>query len=267
MKKLPIPIWFRFAAAVGMSLAPCYGALNLPPVLQGIGIEQRLNSALPLDTEFRDETGASVPLRKYFGARPVLLAPVYYRCPMLCSQILSGVVAGLRPLSLQPGRDFDVVVFSFNPDETAADAAAKRDFYTRRYSRRAGTAGWHFLTGSQASIDAVTKAIGFHYRRDPQSGMFIHASGVMIVTPEGRLARYLYGVEYQPKDLKLALMEASHNRIGTRVDQVLLFCYHYDPSTGKYTLVVLNLLKGVASLTVIGGALALMLLWRGERKS
>jgi len=248
-------------------VAPTFGAVQLPRVLEGIGIDQRLNSPLPLDAPFRDETGATVPLGKYFGRRPVLLAPVYYRCPMLCSQILSGVVAGLRPLSLRPGKDFEIVVFSIDPSEGAEDAAAKREFYSRSYSRTAGTAGWHFLTGTQSSIDRLTNAIGFHYRRDPKSGMFIHASGVMAVTPEGRLARYLYGVEYQPKDLKLGLIEASHNRIGSRVDQVLLFCYHYDPSTGKYSLLVLNLLKGVASVTVVGGFLVLAFLWRRDLKA
>jgi protein SCO1/2 len=251
---------------LGCCTAIAAPAIRLPRVLEGVGIDQRLNADLPLDTPFRDENGSIAPLRSWFGKRPVLLVPVYYRCPMLCSQILRGVVAGLRPLSLRPGKDFDIVVFSIDPSEDAEDARAKRDFYTRRYSSSGSVAGWHFLTGTQSSIDALTAAIGFHYRRDTTNGMFIHASGVMIVTPEGRLARYLYGVEYQPKDLKLGLIEASHNRIGSRVDQVLLFCYHYEPSTGKYSLVVLNTLKLAGVLTVLLGFTSLFLLWRRDLK-
>ncbi len=252
-----------YACAAAVAVQP---ALTLPQPLQGIGIDQRLNATLPRDVVFKDESGSSVRLGSFFGKRPVLLVPVYYTCPMLCSQILSGVVAGLRPLSLIPGRDFDVVAFSINPTETPEDAAGKRDLYTRRYSSTAGTSGWHFLVGSQPAIAALTNAIGFHYRQDPKSGMYIHASGVMIATPEGKLARYLYGVEYQPKDLKLGLIEASHNRIGSPVDQILLFCYHYDPSTGKYSLLVLNTLRLAGALTVIAGMAALLYLWRRDLK-
>ena len=262
MKRI-FPIFVIFPLACWMAFA----ATTLPRVLQGVGIDQRLNAPVPLDTEFRDENGATVPLRAWFGKRPVLLVPVYYRCPMLCSQILKGVVAGLRPLSLEPGKDFEVVVFSIDPAETSEDARSKRDFYTRRRSSSGNVAGWHFLTGTQASIDSLTGAIGFHYRRDPNSGMFIHASGVMIATPEGKLARYLYGVEYQPKDLKLSIIEASRNRIGSPVDQVLLFCYHYDPSTGKYSLLVLRTLKLAAILTIIVGFSLLAALWRRDLKT
>jgi len=236
----------------------------LPPELQGIGIEQHLNAQLPLDTVFRDENGASVPLRTYFGQKPVLLALVYYTCPMLCNQILTGVAAGLKPLSLQPDRDFDVVAISINPSETPADAAAKRDFASRRYSSKAGTKGWHFLVGNPDSIHAVAEAVGFHYRYDPGSKMFFHASGVMVATPEGKLARYFYGVDYEPKDLKLGLVEASHNRIGTLADQVLLFCYHYDPSTGKYSATVLNVLRGGAAGCLGILAIGMVLLWRAD---
>ena len=250
-----------------LSLAPLSAQRvnpKLPPELSGIGIQQKLNAQLPLDIEFKDETGATVPLRSFFGRRPVLLTPVYYRCPMLCSQILSGVVSGLRPLSLHPGRDFEILAISINPAETPADAASKRDEYSTRYSSRAGPKGWHFLVGSQASITAVMDAIGFHYRWDPKTKMFVHASGVMVVTPEGKVARYLYGVEYQPKDLKLGLIEASHNRIGSPVDQILLFCYHYDPATGKYGAAVVNILRGAAALTLVLLVAALILLWRRD---
>ena len=254
-------------ALVSATASLAFGQSNssiLPKPLHGIGIEQKLNAQVPLDTVFRDETGASVPLRSFFGKRPVLLAPVYYRCPMLCSRILSGIVAGLRPLSLRPGKDFDVVAISFNPAETPQDAAAKRDLYSKEYSSRAGTAGWHFLVGSPASIKAITEAIGFHYRWDPATRMFVHGAGVMVLTPEGRIARYFYGVEYEPKDLKLGLIEASHNRIGSPVDQILLFCYHYDPKTGKYGATVLGVLRLAAILTLAILVVGLIFLWRRD---
>lgn len=236
----------------------------LPAQLQGIGIDQHLNAQLPLDTQFRDESGATVPLRQYFGKKPVLLALVYYTCPMLCNQILTGVAAGLKPLSLRPGRDFNIVAISINPSENPADAVAKREFASHRYSSKAGTNGWHFLVGDEASIQAVAGAVGFHYRYDTQSRMFFHASGVMVATPEGKLARYFYGVDYEPKDLKLGLVEASHNKIGTLADQVLLFCYHYDPSTGKYTATAMNVLRGGALGCLAIFAIGLTLLWRRD---
>lgn len=236
----------------------------LPPRLQGIGIVQHLNAPLPLNTTFRDETGRTVPLRAYFGKRPVLLTLVYYTCPMLCNQILTGVAAALRPLSLQPGRDFDVLAISINPAETPADAAAKRAWVVHRYSSRASPAAWHFLVGDEANIRAVANAVGFHYRYDPASKMFFHASGVMAVTPAGLLSRYFYGVDYEPKDLKLGLVEASHNKIGSVADQILLLCYHYDPKTGKYGATVLNLLRG-SGVAVLGLlAIVLIPLWRRE---
>ena len=237
---------------------------HLPPSLNGIGIEQKLNAQVPLDTMFRDESGGAVPLRTYFVNKPVILVPVYYTCPNLCSQILSGVVAALRPLSLKPGRDFEVVAMSFNPADTPQEAAAKRDHYSHSYSSKAGTTGWHFLVGVQKSIDAVTQAIGFRYRWDPVNKMFIHASGIMLLTPEGRLSRYLYGVEYEPKDLKLGLIETSRNRIGSPVDQILLFCYHYDPTTGKYGAVVINMLRTAAALTLVLLAGALLFFWQQD---
>jgi protein SCO1/2 len=256
------PQWLVLVFAPVLALGANHPVL--PPKFDGIGIQQKLNAQVPLGTLFRDETGASIPLRKFFGQKPVLLAPVYYRCPMLCSQILSGVVAGLRPLSLKPGRDFDVVAISFDPADTPAEAAAKRDQYSRSYSSKGGPKGWHFLVGSQASIDPVMQAIGFHYRWDPVNKMFIHASGVMVLTPDGHVARYLYGVNYEPKDLKLSLIEASHDRIGSPVDQILLFCYHYDPTTGKYGAAVINMLRLAAVVTVIVLALGLWILWRRD---
>lgn len=237
--------------------------LHLPPQLQGIGIDQKLEAQVPLDTVFRDENGDLVKLRKYFDGKAVILAPVYYTCPMLCTQILNGMVSGLRPLSLEPGKDFNIVAISFDPSNTSLDATEKRDMYARRYwGRYGGTKGFHFLVGSQESIHAVMNAIGFRYRWDPTIKMFAHASGIIMLTPEGRVSRYFYGVEYEPKDLKLGLIESSHNRIGSRVDQVLLFCYHYDPRTGKYGATVLNLLRAAAVLTILVMIIGLVLLWR-----
>ncbi|HLH45110.1 MAG TPA: SCO family protein [Bryobacteraceae bacterium] len=235
---------------------------KLPPELQGVGIDQKLNAQIPLHAEFVDQDGKTVRLESYFGRQPVLLALVYFRCPMLCSQILSGIVSGLRPLSLQPGRDFNVVAVSFDPQDTPATAREKRDEYVRRYSAKAGARGWNFLTGSPESIRAVTEAVGFRYRWDERSKMFLHLSGIMILTPEGRVARYLYGVEYEPKDLKLSLIEASHEKIGSAADEALLFCYHYDPATGKYGAAVMNLLRatGFFTLCALGGTLTF--LWR-----
>jgi protein SCO1/2 len=237
---------------------------KLPPELQGIGIDQHLNTQLPLNAQFRDESGRTTSLGAYFGRRPVLLALVYYTCPMLCNQILTGVAAGLRPLSLRPGRDFDVVAISINPVETPSDAAAKRDLVTRRYDSKAGTNGWHFLVGDQPAIHAVADAVGFHYRYDAETKMFFHASGVTAVTPQGRLARYFYGVDYAPKDLKLGLIEASNNRIGSMADQILLFCYHYDPKTGKYGAVVINMLRAAAVAVLVILAIVLTPLWRRD---
>ena len=236
----------------------------LPKELQGIGIDQRLNAQVPLDAQFRDESGRTVRLGDYFGRRPVILALVYYRCTMLCSYILNGVVAGVRPLSLRPGRDFDVIAISIDPTEDSTLAAQKRDHYARSYSSRAGTAGWHFLTGDERNIRTVSNAVGFHYRYDPQTKMFLHLSAIMVVTPQARLARYFYGVEYAPKDLELGLVEASHNRIGTVADQILLYCYHYDPSTAKYSASVLNLLRASAAAVLIALLASLTLLWRRD---
>lgn len=259
------PLFIVLLSLAAASLAASdKNPLNLPPLLQGIGIDQHLNGQLPLDIWFRDENGKTMPLGAYFGKRPVLLAFVYYTCPMLCDQILTGAAAALKPLALRPGRDFDVVAISINPKETPADAAAKRDFTVHRYSSHAGSQGWHFLVGNEAAIHAVTEAAGFHYRYDAASKMFLHASGVMALTPKGRLARYFYGVDYEPKDLKLGLIEASNNKIGSLTDQILLFCYHYDATTGKYGAVVINMLRGAAVLVLAILAIALTLLWRRD---
>ena len=244
---------------------PNAGPAPLPAALQGVTIEQKLDQQVPLDLVFRDEFGRSVPLSTYFnGNKPVLLAPVYYTCPMLCNLVLNGVETSLRAISLDPGRDFEVVAFSFDHRDTPEVASRKRANYLQRYRRPNTANGWHFLTGDEASIQALTAAIGFRYKFDPSTGQFAHASGVMILTPQGRLSRYFYGVEYTPRDLRLGLVEASHNRIGNPVDQILLFCYHYDPATGKYGAIALNLVRFAGVVFVLICGTFLLLAWRRD---
>jgi protein SCO1 len=240
---------------------------KLPAALQGVGIDQRLDQQVPLNLVFRDEAGRPVPLASFFHGKPVLLALVYYRCPMLCTQILSGVVSSLKAVSLNPGRDFEVVSVSFDPKDTPETAAEKKENYLRRYNRPNTANGFHFLTGDETNIKALTDAVGFHYRYDPISQQFAHASGIMILTPDGRLSRYFYGVEYAPRDVRLGLVEASNNKIGTPVDQILLFCFHYDPTTGKYGAFAINLLRGVGAVfgLLFGGFL--LVAWRRDSRA
>ena len=250
-----------FVAAQAMD--PPQGGIRAdekPAILKDIGIDQRLNEQLPLDLPLRDEAGRPVLLGNYFGRRPVILALVYYNCPMLCTQVLNGLVGALNVMSLEAARDFDVVAVSFDARETPAMAAAKKDAYLSRYKRPNAAAGWHFLTGDAASIQRLTKAAGFRFRYDKDRDQFAHASAVMVATPDGRLARYFYGIEYPPRDLRLGLVEASAGRIGTPVDQVLLYCFHYDPASGKYGAVIVNIVRlaGAATLVLIGLSLWMM---------
>jgi len=240
----------------------------LPGALQGVGIDQKLDRQIPLDLVFRDEAGRQVPLSTFFHAgRPVLLAPVYYRCPMLCTQILNGVASSLKAVSLDPGRDFEIVAFSFDPRDTPETAAAKKQVYLKRFGR-AGTAnGWHLLTGDEANIQALTGALGYHYKFDTASGQFAHASGIMLLTPDGRISRYFYGVEYAPRDVRLGLVEASRNQIGSPVDQVLLFCFHYDPATGKYGAVVINLIRFTGAVFALICGAFLFFVWRRDLRA
>jgi protein SCO1/2 len=239
----------------------------LPGALQGVGIDQNLNAQLPLDLTFRDELGRTVPLSTYFrSGKPVLLAPVYYRCPMLCTQILNGLASSLKAVSFNPGQEFEVVAFSFDPKDTVELAAAKKETYLHRYDRPNTANGWHFLTGDAPNIKALMDAVGFHYKYDPATDQYAHASGVMIVTPDGRLSKYFYGVEYAPRDIRLGLVEASLNKIGTPVDQILLFCYHYDPSTGKYGAVAVNTMRIAAGgFVLLAGAFLFLMLRRDVR--
>ena len=234
----------------------------LPGALQGVGIDQKLDQQLPLDLTFRDESGRAVPLSSFFQTKkPVILALVYYRCPMLCTQILNGLESSLKAVSFNPGQDFEVLSVSFDPKDTPELAASKKQMYLRRYGRANTANGWHFLTGDETNIKALTDAAGFHYKYDPKTDQFAHASGIMILTPEGRLSRYFYGVEYAPRDVRLGLVEASQNKIGNPVDQMLLFCYHYDPATGKYGAIVMNMVRfaGGAFVLIAGTFLAIVL--------
>jgi protein SCO1 len=239
-------------------------AVMLPEALRGVGIEQKLDAQLPLELMFRDETGRTVRLGSYFGSRPVLLALVYFECPMLCTQILNGLESSLRTLTFTPGQEFEVLAVSFDPKDTPEIAAAKKANYMRRYGRPGAEKGWHFLTGDEDSIKALTEAVGFNYRWDAATSQFVHASGIMIATPQGRLSHYFYGVEYSPRDVRLALVESSTNKIGNPVDSLLLFCYNYDPTTGKYGAIAMNLVRLGGVVFLIFGGGFLLLLWRRD---
>ncbi len=231
-----------------------------PKYLQGVSIEQKLNAQVPLQAQFKDEFGRPVTLGTYMTGRPAILVLGYYTCPALCDQIEHAVAAGLRSVSFKPGRDFDLIFVSINPNEKPPQAAEKRLSVVNMYKPGTPTTGWHFLTGNEQNIRLVTDAVGYHYRYDPASKMFFHAAGIMVLTPEGKVARYLYGVYYEPKDLKLALVEASHHQIGSPVDEILLFCCRYDAVNGKYTLAIYNLLRVAAAgfLVFLVGAMVLM---------
>lgn len=251
--------------------SPLYGArpesgaasTGLPVALRDVKIEQKLDGQLPLDLSFRDESGRDVKLGQYFGHKPVVLAFVYYDCPMLCTQVLNGMVTSFRVLPFEIGKEFEVVTISFDPRETPALAQAKKQKYVDflpEKMRADATNGWHFLTGDQANIEKITEVAGFHYRYDETTKQFAHASAIMVTTPQGKLSRYFYGIEYPARDLRLGLIESSANKIGSPVDQLLLYCYHYDPATGKYGAVVMNIMRLAGVITLIGIIAMLFLL-------
>ena len=222
-----------------------------PPGLKHVGIEQHLNEQIPRDLSFRDESGKPVQLAEYFGRKPLILNLGYYQCPMLCGEVLSGLESALRVLKFDVGKEFDVLSVSFDAKDTPELATKKKSEWLRRYGRPGAASGWHFLTGPQGSIDALTKAAGFEYEYDPRTGQFAHATAIMVLTPEGKIAQYYYGVEFAPKDLRLGLIQASQNKIGTVVDEVLLYCYHYDPDQGKYSAIISRILKLAAGATML----------------
>ena len=237
----------------------------LPAPLRNIGVDQKLNELIPLDVLVRDESGAQVRIGEYFRTRPVVFSLVYYKCPMLCDLVLNGMLRAFRSISLDAGKDFEVVTLSFDPRETPALATAKKANYIEKYRRATGAAGWHFLTADQEAIQQLASAAGFRYAYDDKANQFVHASAIMVLTPDGRLSRYFYGVEFPPRDLRLGLVEASQGRIGNPVDQVLLFCFHYDPVTGKYGLLITRVIRIAGTLTVFAMIAGIFLL--GRRKT
>jgi protein SCO1/2 len=261
------------ASALGMAQPPSAfmrdaskpSAQVSPDELKNVGIDQRLDQQVPLELQFKDETGKPVKLGDYFqSGRPVILNLVYYTCPMLCGEELAGLSSALGVLRFTPGTEYEVVTVSINPDETPAVAAEKKrvfvDRMNERLEKKSDGTGWHFLTGQQAGIQQLADAVGFHYRRDAQTRQFIHSAAIMIVTPQGKLAQYYYGVEYSPKDLRLGLIEASRNKIGNLVDQIQLYCFHYDPRSGRYGATITSLLRlgGAATVLLLGGLLIVM---------
>jgi protein SCO1/2 len=239
---------------------------STPAILSKVGITQRLNEQIPPEIVFRDESGRAVRLGDYFGKKPIVLSLVYFECPALCPMVLSGELQTMKTMSFGLGKDYDAVTVSFEPKDTPAAAKAKRDVYAGQYGRPGAAENWHFLTGEQQSIDALTQAVGFHYAYDPVSRMYAHAAAIMVLTPDGRMARYFYGVEYPARDLRLGLVEATKGKIGTPTDQVLLYCYHYDPATGKYGLVVMNVVRAAGALTVLVLGLFMFVMFRRDRK-
>jgi protein SCO1 len=257
--------WMRVALATLALTIPAFGqgmsqgvmsppATMRPPGLKDVGIQQNLNTQIPADLAFRDENGKTVKLGDYFGKKPIILSLVYYQCTMLCGEVLNGLDTALRVVKFDVGNQFDVLTVSFDPKDTPEIATIKKAEYLKRYKRPGAENGWHFLTGQQPAIDALTKAVGFQYQYDPKTGQFAHSTAIMILTPEGKIAQYYYGVEYAPKDLRLGLIQASNHKIGTVVDEVLLYCYHYDPNTGKYGATIFRILRlsGAATILIMG---------------
>lgn len=238
-----------------------------PAALRDVAFDQKLNRQIPLDLTFHDESGKPVQLSDYFKSKPVILTLVYFKCQDLCPLLLDGVVRTLRALSFNAGNEFNVLTVSFDPRDTSALAWGKKKEFVVRYSRAGAAAGWHFLTGDKTSIEKLTQAVGFHYNYDARTGEFAHAAGIVLLTPEGKLSRYFYGIDFSPRDLRLGLIEAAANKIGTPIDQLLLFCYHYDPVTGKYGLLITNVVRlaGLATALILGAFIFAML--RRERST
>lgn len=232
-----------------------------PSILDQVGLDQRLNNQVPLDLAFNDESGQAIQLQQYFGQKPVILILVYYQCPMLCTQVLNGFTGAMNGIvRFNIGREFNVVTVSIDPRDKAEDAAAAKKRYLQRYRRAGAAEGWHFLTGKKDQIDALAQSVGFRYAWDPEIQQYAHASGIMLLTPQGRVAQYYYGIEYAPRDIQLGLIEASKGKIGNVVDQVLLYCYHYDPRQGKYGAAIFNILRlsALATVLALGGFMLIM---------
>lgn len=237
-----------------LSVSELRAQSSLPAPLREVRFDQKLDEQVPLELEFQDESGKKVRLGDLFAGKPVILNLAYFRCPMLCDQVLNGMVRVMLDLPLDIGKDFEVITVSFDPRETPEMAVAKKETYLQRYGRPGAEAGWHFLTGSAPAIERLCEAVGFRYSYDPVNDQFAHAAGIVVLTPAGKVSRYFYDIRYSPRDLRLGLVEASANRIGSAVDQVLLFCFHYDPLQGKYGVAVMNFVRIGGVLTVVGVA-------------
>jgi protein SCO1 len=267
---LPTPPAFAQASglpAAGYKTEAGMPASSIPAALRSIGFDQHMNERMPMDAAFVDESGRRVRLGDFFGQRPVVLTFAYFECPMLCTMSLNGLVSALKVLSLDPGTDFELVTISFDPKDTPRSAAEKKAHYVERFGRAGASAAWHFLTGQPPEIDRVTAAAGFRFAWDEDTRQFAHPTGVIVLTPDGRLARYLFGVEYGPRDLRYALVEASHGRVGSAVDALLLYCFHYDPMTGRYGLVVMRAIRigGAATVLALGAFIFVMV--KRERRA
>jgi protein SCO1/2 len=251
----------------GLNPAAGTPASAAPAALSDVLIEQRLDAPLPVDAMFHDESGQAVRLGSYFGTRPVLLEFVYFRCPMLCTYVLDGTVRALRALSYAPGREFDLVAISIDPADTPREAAVKKKEFLSQYGRAGASSGVHFLSGEKGAIELVTRASGFRFAEDKESGGFSHAAGLLLATPDARMARYFYGLEYSARDLRLSIIEASKGKIGSPVDRVLLYCSHYDPTTGKYGWVVLRVIRLAGAATVVFLGAFMLVMFRRDRRS
>lgn len=239
---------------------------GLPPALVNVGFDPQLNKQIPLDTPFVDEYGQPATIREYAGKRPVVLAFVYFTCPMLCSQVEQALVGTLKMISFNPGSDYDVVFLSFDPNDKPAEALVKKHEAMSRFARPTTDPGWHFLTGTQESIDAVAKAADFRVTYDPKTKLFAHASGILILTPDGRISRYFFGVDYPPSNVRLGLVDASSGKIGTPVDHLLLFCYQYDPSRGRYSATIMTVIRMGGVMTLFCMALGFVIFRRREHR-
>jgi len=255
------------ACVAAQEPAPLLPAASQAELLKGAGITQNLNAQVPLNLEFRDENAKIVRLGDYFGKRPVVLSLVYYNCPSLCTEVLNGELRALQDVSLDLGADYEAVTVSFDPNDAPGEAKVKKRIYMGLYGRRGSSDGWHFLTGQQEAIDSLTRAVGFRYATDKATAQFAHATVIMVLTPEGRISRYFYGIQYPSRDLRLSLVEASEGKIGSPVDAVLLFCFHYDPLTGKYGLVISNVIKAAGVVTILGLGIFLFLLFRFDARA
>jgi protein SCO1/2 len=252
-------------AALALAAGAAQAQPQLPPVLREVRFDQRLNEQAPLDLEFRDEDGRTVRLADYFDGKPVILVLAYYRCPMLCTQVLNGLVKAMLDVPLSAGRDFNVLTVSFDPRERPELAAAKKHTYLQRYGRPGAEHGWHFLTGDEGPIKRLTEAVGFRYTYDPSHDVFAHASGILVLTPTGKISRYFLDIKYSPRDLRLGLLEASEGKVGSAWDKALLYCFHYDPREGKYGPAVMNFVRAGGVVTLLALAAFAAALWRRER--